>query len=149
MKITLVVLWIINVVSALFLFLLLLGEDLLLAFIFGAVLLFSMLPITALLRCMDQIDDLHDNVTRLRERVFQLERALDRSDAEPKETPDVSMQAFCSALGRWYCPKCKSVNRAKTAQCENCGAHYSPEFERLTDAPLTRWRLKKGKKKKK
>lgn len=111
----------------------------------------GILPIIALLRCMEDVDDLRSECVRLQNKLHQLEKAVgpvQQPIMRDSEAAPASPLPAQTANYRWICPKCQSVNAEGTSSCQECGASYTSEIGRVEERPLTKWKLKDYKKKK-
>lgn len=149
MRTAIIVIIVIQLIADVVASLALLGQNFLLAILGLALALLSLVPLIALLRCMEDVSDLQSEVYSLRNRLHRLEGQLAAPEDRPVAGAFVSEapQSKMTARERWTCSKCGSVNRAGINACESCGARYSFEQQKITDAPLTKWRLKENKKK--
>lgn len=104
-------------------------------------LLSVVIPI-AILRNMENSENLDSEVFYLRSRVNALEKAISgKSEDNEAEVPterdgDVS-------FGNWKCIKCGTVNKKGTTRCDGCKAAYSLELNPTQDPnkkkKLNRW----------
>lgn len=148
MQAAIVVIIILQIIADVIVVLSLLGQNFLLALLSLALAVLSLVPLFALLRCLGDISDLHAEIYSLKNQLHRLEKEWNAplSDTEQFQ-PSPEPQQKMTANQRWSCVKCGTVNRAGTEVCENCGSGYSFAQQGVSDAPLTKWRLK-GKKKK-
>ena len=151
MKAALLVLLVLQLVSGAILGIGAFSQSLLLGILSIASAVLGILPIIALLWCMDDVDDLRSECVRLQCKLYQLEKAVGpvqqpiMKDGEAAQASPLPIQ---TANRRWTCPKCQSVNAEGTSFCQECGARYASDFGGLEERPLTKWKLKDYKKRK-
>ena len=140
MKKLLYILLVINIISLILGFFMLLGNSFFYAIFFGLLGILQMIPIIAIISCLDNIENLQDDVAYLYYKLKHLEDSKkDNNDSATQpaaNNPD-------TAIAPWKCVKCDTVNKAKTNHCSNCKAPYSPLIN-PTDNPyakkkISRW----------
>ena len=92
----------------------------------------EIVPIIAIISCLDDIEKLKGENTMLSYRLKKLE-----NETLPEETVHNSYPELIhgdTAKAVWKCVKCGTVNKAGTTHCSNCKAPYSP-FINPTDDP--------------
>ncbi len=142
MKKLLYIILVINIISLILAFFMILGTSVFYAVIFALLGCLELVPIIALISCLDNIENLQADVSyhyykfkQLEEK--SLEENQDNTTAPPKtNNPD-------TAIATWKCVKCDTVNKAGTNHCANCKAPYSP-FVNPTSDPnakkkISRW----------
>ena len=102
----------------------------------------SMVPIIAIIVNIDSIEQLKENLDRVR---CKLKNVSDEIHPKNKEEsiPVPSKKPVQIARGIWECVKCGTVNKAGTGSCINCKAEYSA-WDNPTDSPyktkkVSRW----------
>lgn len=87
--------------------------------------LLGMIPIFAIIKNMDDIEDLEFKLYALKKDILILqEQNVANTDSEyTYEAPAVSHGE--KARGSWECIKCNTVNKENTERCINCGAAYN------------------------
>ncbi len=140
MKKLLYILLIINIISLILAFFMLLSYSLFYAIIFGLLGILQLIPLIAIITNMDNIEKLQDDVSYL---YYKLKR-MDDANNENKDSsaPPVTKNPD-TAIAPWKCVKCDTVNKANTNHCSNCKAPYSP-IVNPTDNPyakkkISRW----------
>lgn len=135
-------------VGAVFGFFSLISSSFLLAVIELVLGLFGMVPIFAIIRNMEDIEDLDFKLYSLKREIFLLtDKVEPKTDAEEtREAPAVHRGE--KAVGSWECVKCNTVNKENTERCLNCGAAYSPVYN-PTSNPLEKKQVSRWIKEKK
>ena len=111
----------------------------------------GMIPIFAIIRNMEEIENLDFELYSLKRDLFLLNEQLNpKNEAEPTyETPEVHHGE--KAKGSWECIKCNTVNKENTERCINCGATYSslhnPTSNPAEKKQVSRWIKEKKSKK--
>ena len=140
MKKLLYILLIINIISLILAFFMLLANSLIYAIVFGLLGILQLIPLIAIISNMDNIEKLQDDVSYLYYKLKQIDDAniknQDGTATPVANNPD-------TAIAPWKCVKCDTVNKANTNHCSNCKAPYSP-FINPTDNPyakkkISRW----------
>lgn len=133
---------IIDILTLVFSFFMLLSTSVVYAVIFITVGLLGLVPILVLINHIDSIENLKNDFSRLQSEVKRLTDALaDNSPTNENRIPVLLKNEPSKAV--WECVKCGTVNKAGTNLCANCGAEYSP-FVNPTDShdkkkKLSRW----------
>ena len=113
----------IEIVAAVLVFFALLDtSNVLYAIVFAAVAALQTLPILAIMKHMDEIDELYREVNQLRYKLRKHKEYLE-SQAEGSQPLPLGEDI---ARGPLYCVKCGAVNKGGTSRCEGCNAKYSP-----------------------
>ncbi len=131
MRKLLIILLIINIIALSVSFLMMLGINLLYSIILLAFGILELIPIIAIISCLDNIENLQYENKYLYEKLKKLEDVS--LDLEPQNAP-VKTDNPNTAPAVWECVKCSTVNKAGTEKCSNCNAPYSP-FLNPTDDP--------------
>ena len=148
MKKLLIVQLIINILALTYAFFAFLGSSVIYAFLVLGLGILSLVPIIALISCLDNIEKLTEDNIMLSYRLKKLENEV----LQPDTVTDTSYPELITgetANAVWECVKCGTVNKAGTSHCLNCKAEYSP-FINPTDDPnkkkkLSRWIKEKKK----
>lgn len=133
---------IIDILTLVFSFFMLLSTSVVYAVIFAAVGLLGLVPILVLINHVESIENLKNDFARLQSEIKRLTDALaDSSPTNENKIPILLKNEPSKAV--WECVKCGTVNKADTNLCANCNAEYSP-FINPTDSPykkrkLSRW----------
>lgn len=162
MKAALLVLAVLQVISGAITAIATFTQSFILGILAIALIVLGVVPIFALIRCMDDIDELRPKLQWLTERVYKLENQLslyenpvmidvEQNSSSPgayeRHTGRQPQGPGQTAKHRWICPKCQSVNAEGTSSCQECGARYTSEIGSVEERPLTKWKLKDYKKK--
>ncbi len=132
----------INFLTLIYGFFAILGNSTLYAFIFLCLGILELIPLLAIIYCLDSIEKLQEENSMLSYRIKKLENNFEPQKDEIRETyPELNHGETARAV--WECVKCGTVNKAQTSHCANCKAEYSP-FINPTDNPyakkkLSRW----------
>lgn len=138
-------------IGVVFGFVSLLAASFLLAFLELALGILGMIPIFAIIKNMDDIEELDFKLYSLKKDVLLLKEQVDPApDAESVyEAPAVHYGE--KARGSWECVKCNTVNKENTDRCLNCGAVYSsiynPTSNPFEKKQVSRWIKEKKTKK--
>ncbi|MBO7218283.1 MAG: hypothetical protein J6V50_06225 [Clostridia bacterium] len=113
--------------------------------------LLGMIPIFAIIRNMEDIEDLDFKLYSLKRDVLLLEEQVNpRTDIEHTYEVPVAHHGE-KAKGSWECVKCNTVNKENTERCLNCGAVYSsiynPTSNPAEKKQVSRWIKEKKTKK--
>lgn len=140
MKRLLYILLVINIISLIIGILILMGNSLFYAVVFGALGVLQLIPLIAIISNMDNIEIMQDDLSYLYNKVRQIENA-NKNDDDIPSPPATNYKD--TAIAPWKCVKCDTVNKANTNHCSNCKAPYSP-FINPTDNPyakkkISRW----------
>lgn len=133
---------IIDILTLVFSFFMLLSTSVVYAVIFIAVGLLGLVPILVLINHIESIENLKNDFARLQIEVKRLTDALsDNSPTNENRIPVLLKNEPSKTV--WECVKCGTVNKAGTNLCTNCSAEYSP-FVNPTDShgkkkKLSRW----------
>lgn len=141
MKKCLFILLIVNILSIAFGFFTILGVSVIYAIIFLSIGILQLVPIIAIISCLDNIEDLQYQNSKLFSKLKKLEEEM-----FGKQNSDEYITAVAKgdvAKATWECIKCGTVNKPNTSYCSNCKAPYSP-FINPTDNPnakkkISRW----------
>ena len=94
----------------------------------------------AVIKNLDNIDEMQTELFRLRHHITQIEKVLE-GKAEDEGEPISFEEEF--AGGTWECVKCGTVNKEGTAYCSNCKAAYdsyvNPTADPKKKKKLNRW----------
>lgn len=123
-------------------FFMLISSSILYAVIFASLEILELIPIIAIIFCLDNIESLQDAYNSLFYKVKHMDDDINGTiRKETVEAPSVTHQETARAV--WECVKCGTVNKAETTHCANCKAEYSPIIN-PTDNPsvkkkISRW----------
>lgn len=136
------ILLIINILTLTYAFFAVLGTSVLYAVIILALGILELVPIIAIISCLDSIEKLESENVMLSYRLKKLENEIFANDI-PSDKSYPELKTGETARAVWECIKCGTVNKAETSHCSNCKAEYSP-FINPTDDPnkkpkLSRW----------
>lgn len=92
----------------------------------------ELIPIFAIIACLDDIDKLKDENSMLSYRLKKVENEVIPEEAKFSHYPELAHGEAAKAV--WECVKCNTVNKADTTHCVICKAPYSP-FINPTDNP--------------
>lgn len=143
---------IINIISIVISFFMLLSTSFVYALIIAAAGILSLVPIFVLINHIEDIENLKTDVSRLQSRVKRLSDLLNEELSENEITP-ISGTSVPSALisgngtpaaAVWECVKCGTVNKAGTSKCVGCNADYSPlinptDTQKRKKKKISRW----------
>lgn len=94
----------------------------------------------AVIKNLDNIDEMQTELFRLRHHITRIENVLE-GKAEQDGDPLSFEEEF--AGGTWECVKCGTVNKEGTAYCSNCKAAYdsyvNPTADPNKKKKLNRW----------
>ena len=94
----------------------------------------------AVIKNLDNIEEMQTELFRLRHHITQIENSLE-GKAEQEEKHLLFEEEI--AGGTWQCVKCGSVNKDGTSHCSNCKAAYSSYINPTADPSkkkkLNRW----------
>lgn len=140
MKKLLYIILTINIISLILAFFAILGSSFFYAILFGLLGILQLVPIIALISCMDNIENLQEDVSYL---YYKLKHYEEDTGNIPESTSSPIANNPDTARATWKCVKCDTVNKANTNHCSNCKAPYSP-FINPTDDPyakkkISRW----------
>ncbi len=94
----------------------------------------------AVIKNLDNIEEMQTELFRLRHHITQIENVLE-GKAEQEGEPLSFEEEF--AGGTWQCVKCGSVNKEGTSHCSNCKAAYDSYVNPTSDPnkkkKLNRW----------
>ena len=122
MKKCLYILLTIDILAIAFGFITMLTASIIYAFILLALGILQLVPIVAIIYCLDSIEDQKYTISQLYTKLYNLEETR-----ENDITPPVAEVGNKSDLP-WKCVKCETVNKAGATNCSNCGAKFSPEI---------------------
>ena len=140
MRKLLIVLLVINIIALCFGFFMILANSLLYAIIFLGLGILELIPIIALISCLDNIEDLQYDNKYLHEKIRKLEDAINGNNLSENSEFTYTNNSEHIASGVWECIKCGTVNKANTSKCSNCNAPYSPSLN-PTDKPYTKRKI--------
>ena len=146
MKKLLYVLLIINIISITIGFIILLPISVLLALLYLTIAALSLVPTIAVIRLLDDIELMQDNITHLYNKLHKLENL---NQNETSENPEPAARHGEEAKPPWKCVKCGTVNKAGTTNCSNCDNEFSPTLNQTFHSnpkALSRWIKPKKKK---
>ena len=124
MKKLLVITLVLQGVGVVYGFLMLLASSFWFALIEAALGVLGMIPLFAIIRNMEDIENLDFKLYSLKRDLVLLTEKLDpNTDVEEKHEPP-AIQPGEKAKGSWECVKCHTVNKENTERCSNCGAAY-------------------------
>lgn len=135
MRKLLIVLLVINIITLGLGFFMILSNSLLYALIILGLGILELIPIIALISCIDNIEDLQYDNKYLHEKIRKLEDMINGETVSKEENHIHTNDGEYIASGVWECVKCGTVNKAKTTKCSNCNASYSPLLN-PTDNPF-------------
>lgn len=135
MRKLLIVLLVINIITLCFGFFMILANSLLYALIILGLGILELIPIIALISCIDNIEDLQYDNKYLHEKIRKLEDMINGETVSKEENHIHTNDGEYIASGVWECVKCGTVNKANTSKCSNCNAPYSPSLN-PTDNPF-------------
>ena len=113
---------IIDILAIAFGFITMLTASIIYAIILLALGILQLVPIIAIIYCLDNIEDHNYKISRLFLKLHQFEETK-----ENDITPPVAEVGNKSDLP-WKCIKCETVNKAGATNCSNCGAKFLPEI---------------------
>ncbi len=142
MKKLLYILLLIDILTFVYAFFMILANSVLYAVIFTALGIFQLVPIIAIIYCMDNIEKLQDDVSYLQYKFKKLEDNESASKAPEASAPPIA-EYKDTAIAPWECVKCGTVNKAQTNHCSNCKAEYSsyvnPTVNPYAKKKISRW----------
>lgn len=114
------------------------------AIILAAINLLGVIIPIAILKNIDEIDNMKSELFWLRSDLRQLERDINgekNSENGDETAQNLKKEEF--AIGTWKCIKCGTVNKQNTSHCSNCKAayssHESPTSDPTKPKKLNRW----------
>lgn len=122
----------INILALIYGFFAILGASVVYAVILLALGILELIPIIAIISCLDDIEKLEGENTMLSYRLKKLENEVLPQETVHNSYPELAHGDTAKAV--WECVKCGTVNKAGTSHCSNCKAPYSP-FINPTDDP--------------
>lgn len=142
MKKLLFILLAINILSYIFAFFMIMASSFLYAVVFAVLGILQLIPIIAIIMCIENIEALKNDVSYLQYKLKHLEDGVSVSKTSDVSTPPVAEYKDI-AIAPWECVKCGTVNKAETAYCSNCKAAYSPFVNPTVDPnakkKISRW----------
>ena len=84
----------------------------------------QLVPIIAIISCLDDTEKLKGENTMLSYRLKKLENEVLPQETVHNSYPELAHGDTAKAV--WECVKCSTVNKAGTSHCSNCKAPYSP-----------------------
>ena len=122
MKKCLYILLIIDILAIVFGFITMLTASVIYAIVFLALGVLQLVPIIAIIFCLDNIEDHNYKISRLYLKLHHIEETKENDNPPPvAEIGDKSDLP-------WKCIKCDTVNKAGATNCSNCGAKFLPEI---------------------
>ena len=146
MKKLLYVLLVIDIVALAICFIILLPASVLLAIFYLAMGVLGLIPTIAIIRCLDDIELMQDNISHLYNKLHKLEGI---NQNETSENPEPAARHGEEAKLTWQCVKCGTVNKAGTTNCSYCNNEFSPVLNQTFHSnpkALSRWVKPKKKK---
>ena len=141
MKKLLYILLAIKIFATLFMFFSILGSNIGVAIVTLALGNLEITVIIAVIRNIDEIEELWYSVNRMRYDIKVLSDNTPMDDEKSDYAPSIDRRE--AARGAWECIKCATVNKAGTDSCSNCGAEYSvwdnPTVSPNSKKKLSRW----------
>lgn len=92
----------------------------------------ELIPIIAIITCLDDIEKLKQDNAYLSYRIKKLENEVLPEEPVHNSFPELLYGEPAKAI--WECVKCGTVNKAKTTHCSNCKAPYSPFINPTDDS---------------
>ncbi|MBQ4333212.1 MAG: zinc finger Ran-binding domain-containing family 2 protein [Clostridia bacterium] len=144
MKVLLIILLILQILAGGFVFFAFLPSSIILALVWLAIAILQIVLTVAVIRHCDEIEDIWDEIYRLRGAVRQLQNVVEPPEevVYPIEAPAETSQNV------WECVKCTTVNKTDTTRCSHCGAAYvasvNPTDDPTVKRKMSRW-IKEGK----
>lgn len=139
MKALLIVLLVLQMLVCVFVFFAFLPSSIVLALLYLAIAALQCILTVAVIRHCVEIEDIWDEIYRLRGAVRQLQNVVEPPEdvVYPIELPTETSQNV------WECVKCATVNKAETTHCAHCGSAYAVSVN-PTDDPtkkrvMSRW----------
>ena len=134
---------IIDILTLVILFFMLLSTSVVYAVILVAVGLLGLVPIIVLINHVESIENLKIDFARLQSEVKRLKDSLSDNLEKTNENSISVLSNNETSKYVWECVKCGTVNKEATNHCSNCGAEYS-SYVNPTDNPykkrkLSRW----------
>ena len=141
MKKCLVALLIIDILALAYVFFTFLGVSLFYSLVILGLGILQMVPIIAIISCLDNIEELQYQNTKLFYKLKKLDEDVNGTENNDNYIPAITNTDTAKAT--WECVKCGNVNKPNTTSCSNCNAPYSP-FINPTDNPyakkkISRW----------
>lgn len=122
MKKCLYILLIIDILAIACGFITMLTASIFYSIVFLALSILQLVPIIAIIYCLDNIEDHNYKISRLYLKLHHIEETKENDN-----TPPVAEIGDKSDLP-WKCIKCDTVNKAGATNCSNCGAKFLPEI---------------------
>lgn len=122
MKKCLYILLIIDILAIAVGFITMLTASVIYAIIFLALSILQLVPIIAIIYCLESIEDHNYKISQLYLKLHRLEETKTNDN-----TPPVAEVGDKSDLP-WKCVKCETVNKSGATNCSNCGAKFLPEI---------------------
>ncbi len=123
MKKCLYVLLVLQILTLIAGFFMLLQQSIFLALVFVAIDALIVILTFAVINNMSNIEDLWVENSRLRAELKKIKDVM-QEGSEKEKLPPVTENKE-AAHGTWKCVKCDTVNKAGTSYCSNCKAEYS------------------------
>lgn len=140
MKKLLYILLAVKIFATLFMFFSILGSNIGVAVVMLALGVLEITVIVAVIRNMDEIEELWYSLNRVRHDIKVIDDNIEKPHDE-KSAPSIDRRE--AARGAWECVKCATVNKEGTDSCSNCGAEYSawdnPTVSPNAKKKLSRW----------
>ncbi len=122
-KVLLIILTVLQILSAVYLFFSLIGHSFLLAVISAFIAVMQIVLTLSVIINIGDIEELRAEIHWLRERMKHFEELAEGPREISEAAPALKDRE--TAGGVWECVKCGTVNKSGTSQCTNCGSEYS------------------------
>lgn len=141
MKKFLVVLLMLKILAAIYLFFATLAASIGLAIIITVINVLDIALVVAVIINIGEIEELWYSLNRIRHDIKVLNDNTPKSEQDEAYIPSIDRRE--AARGAWECVKCATVNKAGTDKCEHCGAQYSvwdnPTVSPNSKKKVSRW----------
>ena len=118
---------VLQIIAAIVNFIALLSSSIFYALVLTPISLLGVVIPIAILKNMENSENLDSEVFYLRSRVNALEKAINGKSEDGEEEAPTEREGDVS-FGNWKCIKCGTVNKKGTTRCEGCKAAYSLEL---------------------
>lgn len=133
---------VLQIISAIISFIAFLSTSIFYAIVLTPISLVGIVIPIAILKNMENTENLDSEVFYLRARVSALEKAVNSNGESEADKAPTERDGDVS-YGSWKCIKCGTVNKKGTTKCEGCKAAYSLELNPTQDPnkkkKLNRW----------
>lgn len=141
MRKLLYILLIFNIIGLVVGFFVALSYSFIFALVICALGILDLVPIIAIISNMDSIEELKDELYRIKYRLKDIE---DENKSKIEDTDHHQMPEYREkARGNWECVKCGTINKQGTVACQNCKAAYSSFINPTTNpyekVKVSRW----------